>query len=101
MPELWSTEKEDVMPDYDYECPECKQVYELYHSMKAELTVKCPVCKVEMERLIGKIEAVHVKGSNFVGGREEKPQEKVYKTRDFERDGFLDTVDLGEFGSDD
>ena len=80
------------MPEYDFECPECGNTTPLYHSLKAELIVKCPVCKVEMTRLIGKINAIHIKGSRFVGGNNGRRKRKKWKYRNVQKDGFADTA---------
>ena len=78
------------MIEYSYECPECKEVYTLAHSFKSELTVKCPACRVAMERLVGAVAGIHIKGSMFVGGKRPKDRETVWRTRNIEKDGFND-----------
>ena len=53
------------MPTYTYECKKCTHDFELFHSMSAKPSVKCPECGSVCRRLIGKGAGVIFKGSGF------------------------------------
>lgn len=54
------------MPTYDYECGACGHRFELFQSIKAAPTRKCPECgKLKVRRLLGTGAAVIFKGSGF------------------------------------
>lgn len=40
------------MPNYDYYCPTCENVQEIFHSMKSEEKYFCEKCKVELRKKI-------------------------------------------------
>lgn len=40
------------MPIYEYQCPKCKAAKELQHRMAESPKVKCPACRVTMNRVI-------------------------------------------------
>ena len=55
-----------MMPTYDYECDSCHHRYELYQSITAKPTKKCPACgKRTAKRLIGAGASILFKGSGF------------------------------------
>lgn len=42
-----------LMPNYEYECSECKHSFEIYQGVKDPVKKKCPKCKkLRLERLI-------------------------------------------------
>lgn len=54
------------MPTYDYECNACGHKFEMFQSIKAAPTRKCPECgKLKVRRLLGTGAAVIFKGSGF------------------------------------
>ncbi|OHB67005.1 MAG: FmdB family transcriptional regulator [Planctomycetes bacterium RBG_13_63_9] len=54
------------MPTYDYVCDACDHQFELFQSIKAEPTRKCPECgRLKLRRLIGPGAAIVFKGSGF------------------------------------
>ena len=54
------------MPTYDYECGACGHKFEMFQSITAPPTRKCPVCgKRKVRRLIGTGAGVIFKGSGF------------------------------------
>ena len=54
------------MPTYDYECRACGNRYELFQSITAKPTKKCPTCgKNSATRLIGTGGAIIFRGSGF------------------------------------
>ena len=55
------------MAKYDYECKECKNQFELEHSMKEISDKECPICKGISIRVYTKI-PVHFKGYGWTNG---------------------------------
>lgn len=53
------------MPTYEYECPKCNHVFEVFQSMTEERIKKCPKCGGKVKRLIGTGAGVIFKGSGF------------------------------------
>ena len=54
------------MPTYDYLCQQCGHEFELFQSMTASPSRKCPQCaKHGLKRLIGKGAGIIFKGSGF------------------------------------
>ena len=54
------------MPTYDYECGACGHKLEMFQSITAPPTRKCPACgKRKLRRLIGSGAGVIFKGSGF------------------------------------
>jgi len=54
------------MPTYDYECRSCGHQYELFQSITAKPTKKCPTCgKNTAKRLIGTGGGIIFRGSGF------------------------------------
>jgi len=54
------------MPTYEYECDSCHHRYELFQSITAKPTKKCPACgKRTAKRLIGAGASIIFKGSGF------------------------------------
>ena len=54
------------MPTYDYECENCGHQFELFQSITARPTKKCPDCgKMKLHRLIGAGAGIIFKGSGF------------------------------------
>jgi len=53
------------MPTYEYECKKCKRTFEEFQSIMAKPLQKCPKCKGEVRRLIGRGAGIIFKGSGF------------------------------------
>ncbi|MBW7857056.1 MAG: zinc ribbon domain-containing protein [Leptonema sp. (in: Bacteria)] len=53
------------MPTYSYRCKNCGHTYDAFQSIKAEPDTECPVCKGQVERLIGAGAGIVFKGSGF------------------------------------
>ncbi|RLD11154.1 MAG: zinc ribbon domain-containing protein [Chlamydiae bacterium] len=53
------------MPTYEYECKNCKYVFEAFQSMSAKPLRKCPKCGGKVKRLIGTGSGIIFKGSGF------------------------------------
>ena len=49
------------MPAYDYKCPECESVGEVFHGMNESPTYLCPQCEVEMKRVFNTFHMGHGK----------------------------------------
>src|SRR4030042_5909936 len=63
---IWMTKGPTIMPTYDYVCDACDHQFELFQSIKAEPTRKCPECgRLKLRRLIGPGAAIVFKGSGF------------------------------------
>ena len=64
------------MPTYEYECLKCKKAFEMFQSMTAEPVKKCPECRGNVQRLIGKGAGIIFKGSGFYATDYKKVAEK-------------------------
>jgi len=53
------------MPTYEYECTKCSHEFELFESITAEPTKRCPECKGKVKRLLGTGAGILFKGSGF------------------------------------
>jgi putative FmdB family regulatory protein len=53
------------MPNYDYECNQCRSVIEVNHSMKESYKEPCQKCGGNMVKCISGGVGVHFKGSGF------------------------------------
>jgi putative FmdB family regulatory protein len=53
------------MPHYDYECSNCKNVFEVFQKMTDEPVFECPKCKSKAKRLIGAGCGLIFKGKGF------------------------------------
>ena len=53
------------MPTYEYKCKDCGHEFELFQNMSDEPVRICPVCKGDVERLIGTGGGLIFKGSGF------------------------------------
>ena len=40
------------MPTYDYQCPKCDTVKEVYHSINQSPLIVCPGCETQMNKVI-------------------------------------------------
>lgn len=38
------------MPIYEYKCPKCKVIHEVFQPINGDHSLKCPDCKVDAER---------------------------------------------------
>ena len=68
------------MPTYEYECTKCGHEFELFESITAEPTKKCPECRGKVKRLLGTGAGIIFKGSGF------------YQT-DYRSDGYKKSAD--------
>ena len=64
------------MPIYEYQCPECGEVRELWQSIYDPDTRTCPACSVPTHKLISR-SSFQLKGGGwyadgYCGGKEEK-----------------------------
>lgn len=53
------------MPTYEYECSKCKDIFEVFQSMKDDHIKKCPECGGKVKRLFGTGSGIIFKGSGF------------------------------------
>ena len=55
------------MPNYDYKCEKCDQVFEVFQSMNDEKLTDCPKadCYGQVKRLLGTGAGIIFKGSGF------------------------------------
>jgi putative FmdB family regulatory protein len=53
------------MPHYDYQCQDCGNIFEEFHSMMAEPVKECPECKGKVKKLIGGGSGIIFKGKGF------------------------------------
>lgn len=53
------------MPNYDYECTQCKHRFEAFQRLDEPLLKKCPKCGKKVRRLIGSGAGIIFKGSGF------------------------------------
>jgi len=54
------------MPTYDYECPQCQHVMEVFHGMTEKPRVKCPQCgRRGMKKQLGTGAGIIFKGGGF------------------------------------
>ena len=52
------------MPIYEYECNQCKEVFEIFHKIDEDCKVACPKCLGPAKKLISATNFV-LKGSGF------------------------------------
>lgn len=81
------------MPTYDYECQECGEVSEFFHSMSADPKTECPLCgEHALKRLIGGGAGLLFKGSGFyiTDYRSKDYKEKAKKEKE-KKDGKTDS----------
>jgi putative FmdB family regulatory protein len=64
------------MPTYEYECLNCKKIFEVFQQMSDEPLKKCPKCNKKIHRLIGGGSGVIFKGSGFYATDYRKPASK-------------------------
>jgi len=53
------------MPTYEYECRNCRNIFEVFQSMSDEPLKKCPKCGLAIRRLINGGSGVIFKGGGF------------------------------------
>jgi len=54
------------MPTYDYECTQCKHLWDEFQSITSKPTRKCPACgKLKAKRIIGAGAGILFKGTGF------------------------------------
>ena len=69
------------MPMYDYRCPECESVGEVFHGMSESPVYMCPQCEVEMKRVYNTFGLTH--GKRLV---HDKIQDKLKSESDMKQD---------------
>lgn len=69
------------MPRYDYKCPECESVGEVFHSMNENPLYLCPQCDVKMKRVYNSFGLNH--GKRLV---HDKIQEKLKYESDMKQE---------------
>ena len=52
------------MPIYEYECNQCKEIFEIFHKIDEECKVACPKCLGPARKLISATNFI-LKGSGF------------------------------------
>ncbi|MCP4849530.1 MAG: zinc ribbon domain-containing protein [Verrucomicrobiaceae bacterium] len=57
------------MPNYDYQCEKCGNIFEVFQSMNDKKLTKCPdaSCRGQVSRLLGTGAGIIFKGSGFYG----------------------------------
>lgn len=70
------------MPNYDYECLSCGNVFEVFQQMTEKPKKKCPKCKGAVKRLIGSGSGLIFKGSGFYVTDYKKPQAPASQKKD-------------------
>ncbi len=70
------------MPTYEYECSECRDSFEAFHSMSAEPISVCLKCNGKVNRLISAGAGLLFKGSGFY--------ETDYRSSDYKKDALAD-----------
>lgn len=53
------------MPTYEYRCKKCAHPFEKFQNIKDQPEKVCPLCRGEVERLIGSGGGIIFKGSGF------------------------------------
>lgn len=53
------------MPTYEYECPTCEDVTEVFHGMTQKPRVRCQVCGSRRRKLLGTGAGIIFKGGGF------------------------------------
>jgi putative FmdB family regulatory protein len=53
------------MPTYEYKCPTCKEVIEIFHRVELMEFILCEKCNINMIKGFGGGTAIHFKGSGF------------------------------------
>ena len=83
------------MPNYDYRCEKCEEVFEVFQKMSDDKLTTCikEGCGGEVKRLLGSGSGVLFKGTGFYqtdnrsksysdGATKEKPKENLAKKRE-------------------
>lgn len=53
------------MPNYDYKCKDCGNIFEVFHSMSENPEIVCPVCGAKAQKKIGAGAGIVFKGNGF------------------------------------
>ncbi|MEJ5284663.1 MAG: FmdB family zinc ribbon protein [Brevinematia bacterium] len=53
------------MPNYDYRCEKCDNIFEVFHKMTESPEVKCPECGSNAKKMLGGGAGIIFKGSGF------------------------------------
>jgi putative FmdB family regulatory protein len=53
------------MPTYEYKCPKCETVFDVFQKMTDKHAAKCPKCKAKAERQLSGGHGIHFKGTGF------------------------------------
>jgi len=72
------------MPTYEYECKNCKKIFELFQRMTEPAIKTCPKCGQPVFRLIGAGGGIIFKGSGFYATdyKKNKVKAKINKRED-------------------
>ncbi len=64
------------MPIYEYECLECRKVFEIFQKISEDPLTECPACKGEMQKIISPC-AFHLKGTGWYVTDYKRPIDSV------------------------
>ena len=64
------------MPIYEYECLECRKVFEIFQKISEDPLTECPACKGLMQKIISPC-AFHLKGTGWYVTDYKKPVDSV------------------------
>jgi putative FmdB family regulatory protein len=53
------------MPTYEYKCPKCRTVFDVFQRMKDKPGAKCPKCGAKAARQMSGGHGIHFKGTGF------------------------------------
>lgn len=53
------------MPNYDYKCEKCDNIFEVFHKMTESPEINCPECGSKAKRMFGSGAGIIFKGSGF------------------------------------
>lgn len=67
------------MPTYEYECENCKKVFEIFQKITDDPLKSCPKCNKKIKRLIGGGSGIIFKGSGFYSTDYRKSNKKEDK----------------------
>ncbi|MBU2495139.1 MAG: zinc ribbon domain-containing protein [Candidatus Omnitrophica bacterium] len=76
------------MPNYEYECCDCPNQFEVFQKMTEEHLKHCPKCQGKVRRLVGTGSGVIYKGSGFYTT---EYRSESYKKREKEDQGTKTT----------
>ena len=74
------------MPIYEYECNQCKEVFEIFHKIDEDCKVACPKCLGPARKLISATNFV-LKGSGFYVNDYPSDSRREGKKRETDKEG--------------